>query len=287
MTSFIDYANQQAIRNKPLNPELVKALGFLPEMGVTMQVFSGGQDAHGPNRTGSRRHDHGQSADVFFYKDGKKLDWRNPSDVPVFQDIVTRSRANGVTGFGAGDGYMQPGSMHIGFGKPAVWGAQGKGANAPGWLRSAASGQGLASLPPSQQTEQMMPKPNSVMAKPNSVSPAPPMGTAMTGFAPQQAPQAPQMAASVNPMQGAAGMPSAQPKGLAGLFGPKPGGASPIGGMAQALMSGMGGMAQPQQQMAPANFVVPAAEPGMLNPTPQGLADPRMAALLKMLQQQA
>ena len=32
---------------------------------------------------------------------------------------------------------MQPGSMHIGYGNEAVWGAGGKGANAPEWLRDA------------------------------------------------------------------------------------------------------------------------------------------------------
>lgn len=134
---WLNYANQGAIRNKPLSKELISALSFLPEMGVTMEVFSGGQEAEGPNRTGSHRHDHGGAADVFFYKDGRKLDWSNPEDVPIFQDIVSRAKSRGVTGFGAGKGYMQPGSMHIGFGNPAVWGAEGKGANAPAWLVSA------------------------------------------------------------------------------------------------------------------------------------------------------
>jgi hypothetical protein len=135
--SWLQYANQSATRNQPLNEKLVSSLSFLPELGVSMKVFSGGQDATGPRRTGSHRHDHGNSGDVFFYKDGKQLDWRNESDIPTLQAIVSRSRANGVTGFGAGEGYMHPGSMHIGFGSPAVWGAGGSGRNAPGWLRTA------------------------------------------------------------------------------------------------------------------------------------------------------
>jgi hypothetical protein len=111
-------------------------------MGITMDVFSGGQPAQGSGgaRVGSVRHDDGGSADVFFNQNGRRLDWANPDDVPIYQDIVRRARANGVTGFGAGDGYMQPGSMHVGFGTPAVWGAGGRGANAPEWLRAAYDG---------------------------------------------------------------------------------------------------------------------------------------------------
>lgn len=136
---FLRYANQGAVRNQPLAPDLAQALAFLPELGVEVEVFSGGQPAKGSGggRVGSTRHDHGNAADVFFYKDGRRLDWSNPDDVPVFQQIVSRGKQAGLTGFGAGQGYMQPGSMHIGFGTPAVWGAGGKGANAPQWLREA------------------------------------------------------------------------------------------------------------------------------------------------------
>lgn len=139
---WLRYQNQGATRNKPISSELVNALSFLPEMGISMEVFSGGQAPKGSGgpRTGSTRHDHGHAADAFFYKDGKRLDWANPEHQPLFQDIVKRARANGVSGIGAGDGYMQPGSMHIGFGKEAVWGADGKGANAPEWLRTAYNG---------------------------------------------------------------------------------------------------------------------------------------------------
>jgi hypothetical protein len=139
---WLNYANQGATRNQPIAPELAQALGFLPEMGITMDVFSGGQPAQGSGgaRVGSVRHDDGGSADVFFNQNGRRLDWANPDDVPIYQDIVRRARANGVTGFGAGDGYMQPGSMHVGFGTPAVWGAGGRGTNAPEWLRAAYDG---------------------------------------------------------------------------------------------------------------------------------------------------
>lgn len=136
---WLSYSNQGAVRNQPISDQLKQALSFLEEMGVKMEVFSGGQDGigEGGNRLGSTRHDHGNAADVFFSRNGRRLDWNNPADVPIYQEIVSRARANGVTGFGAGPGYMQPGSMHIGYGTAAVWGAGGAGQNAPDWLRQA------------------------------------------------------------------------------------------------------------------------------------------------------
>lgn len=160
--SWLRYANEGKIRNQPISPELQQALSFLGDMGVTMEVFSGGQAAKGSGgpRTGSTRHDHGGAADVFFYKDGRRLDWSNPDDLPIFREIVQRGKQNGVTGWGAGDGYMSPGSMHVGFGNEAVWGAGGKGANAASWLResysgapSGVSGQVTASAPQSVGAE--------------------------------------------------------------------------------------------------------------------------------------
>lgn len=137
--AWLRYSNQSATRNDPLDPRLVETMSFLPELGVTMEVFSGGQEAagEGGSRTGSTRHDHGGAGDVFFYKDGRRLDWANPDDLPLFTEIIKRGRQRGLTGIGAGDGYMQPGSMHIGFGSESVWGAGGKGSNAPEWLKSA------------------------------------------------------------------------------------------------------------------------------------------------------
>lgn len=159
---WLKYANQGAIRNKPLSPELVQALSFLPEMGIGVEVFSGGQDhkGHGHQRTGSTRHDGGGSGDVFFYdmETGDRLNWANPEHVPKFQDIVRQGKQAGLTGFGAGPGYMREGSMHIGFGAPAVWGDNGKGGNAPAWLREAYSGAPAGSVssprPPQPNTQQ-------------------------------------------------------------------------------------------------------------------------------------
>lgn len=134
--NWLVYDNK-GIRNKPLSGRLVNSLSFLPDLGVTMKVFSGGQDEEGPNRTGSHRHDDGNAADVFFYKNGKKLDWADPNDRPLYEEIVRQAKKQGVTGFGAGPGYMQPGSMHLGFGKPAIWGASHSSDTAPAWLSQA------------------------------------------------------------------------------------------------------------------------------------------------------
>jgi hypothetical protein len=139
MADWLSYSNQGATRSLGLDPKLAEALSFLRDMGVTADVFSGGQPGQGSGqpRVGSTRHDHGMAADVRFIKDGRALDWSNPQDVPLFQEIVKRGKAAGLTGFGAGPGYMGQGTMHVGFGAPAVWGAGGKGSNAPSWLRDA------------------------------------------------------------------------------------------------------------------------------------------------------
>jgi len=150
--SWLRYSNQGATRNMPLDPRLVNAMSFLGPMGITMDVFSGGQPSSGPHRTGSHRHDLGGAGDVMFMRNGQPISWSNPADVPVFEDIVRQARAAGVTGFGAGEGYMRPGSMHLGFGTPAVWGAGGSGANAPGWLRDAFGGAAQGTVPAVTQT---------------------------------------------------------------------------------------------------------------------------------------
>lgn len=135
--NWLSYSNQGATRNLPISENLQRAMSFLPELGVTMDVYSGGQPARGTSsrRVGSTRHDHGNAADVTFRDaSGRMLDWNTPADIPTLQAIVQRARASGVTGFGAGNDYMGAGRMHIGFGNPGVWGAGGRGVNAPEWL---------------------------------------------------------------------------------------------------------------------------------------------------------
>jgi len=153
LMDWLNYTNQGATRSQALSPELIAAMQFLPELGVSMDVFSGGQDGietGSDQRVGSTRHDHGGAADVFFNHGGRRLDYGNEADIPMLQQIVSRARANGITGIGAGDGYMQPGSMHIGFGDEAVWGAGGNGSNAPDWLRAAFNGTPTGAAPQSR-----------------------------------------------------------------------------------------------------------------------------------------
>ncbi|MGN6451336.1 MAG: hypothetical protein ACTHLK_22630, partial [Brucella intermedia] len=56
---WLRYANRGATRNLPISPQLASAFSFLPQMGLSMEVFSGGQPAKGPGgaRVGSVRHD--------------------------------------------------------------------------------------------------------------------------------------------------------------------------------------------------------------------------------------
>jgi hypothetical protein len=146
---WLKYSNQAATRNDPLDARLVAAMSFVGGMGITMDVISGGQEAAGEGgaRKGSVRHDHGMSADVDFYKNGRKLDWNNPADLPVLQEIVRGAKSRGVTGIGAGDDYMGPGRFHVGFGAPAVWGKGGQSANAPAWLVEAYNGAAAGTMP--------------------------------------------------------------------------------------------------------------------------------------------
>lgn len=134
---WLRYSNQSATRNKPISDKLIGTMSFLGDLGITMDVVSGGQDAAGvPNarRTGSDRHDHGNAADVDFYQGDRKLDWNNPDDMPLLTNIIQTARKNGVTGIGAGDDYMGAGRFHIGFGSEATWGARGSSKNTPEFL---------------------------------------------------------------------------------------------------------------------------------------------------------
>jgi len=136
---FVTYRNQGAIRNQPASDSLIGALSFLGDMGIRMEVVSGGQPPAGSSearfgRIGSNRHDDGNAVDVDLYIGDRKLNWNNPADLPILQEIVTTARRNDVTGIGAGDDYMGPGRFHFGFGPTAVWGAGGSRNNAPSWL---------------------------------------------------------------------------------------------------------------------------------------------------------
>jgi len=142
MAYRLTYANQGATRSLPLAEELERIYQLASEAaGIDeIRVGSGGQPATGPNRTGSHRHDMGGAGDISLIRGGRMLDFTNPDDLPYIQSWISNAKKFGGTGFGAGSDYMGNTTIHAGMGTPAVWGAGGKGANAPSWLREAYSG---------------------------------------------------------------------------------------------------------------------------------------------------
>lgn len=123
MTNLIDFELDGKIRNKPTsdfwNGTVSSILSDMPR-GVGVVVVSGGQDATGPNRTGSHRHDvneHGESdtADVVLTQNGKKV---TPSEAPeLYADFLRRAAYMGFEGIG-----HYPWGVHIGMGSRAAWG---------------------------------------------------------------------------------------------------------------------------------------------------------------------
>ena len=138
-----------AIRNLPISEELKRVLVHAAEVAGVDEVLinSGGQPAKGEGgrRTGSTRHDHGRAADLQLIVGGRTKTFTDTSADPVVVRFVTACAANGATGIGAGVGYMGNRTIHVGFGTSVsdhtrlTWGAKGRSANAPQWLRDAAA----------------------------------------------------------------------------------------------------------------------------------------------------
>ncbi|MGU3662019.1 phage tail tip lysozyme [Methylobacterium fujisawaense] len=129
---------RQAITDQ-LRDQLAKAA---KDAGVNAEVYSGGQDEHGRHRTGSHRHDGGRSADVKLYTVGpngqrRYLSMNDPADRKVMEGFIRGTVRNGATGVGSGPGYMGEHGIHIGGGPSMAWGAGGRSANAPDWVRRA------------------------------------------------------------------------------------------------------------------------------------------------------
>jgi hypothetical protein len=142
------------IRNRPITTVLRELLdGAANAAGVQRVVIvSGGQTSnHAANLegvvggwTGSRRHDNGGAADIELVKDGNTLSFTDTNGSQV-AEFVTAAAARGANGIGAGVNYMGPKRIHVGFGnspsdhQKLTWGAAGASANAPAWLRTAAT----------------------------------------------------------------------------------------------------------------------------------------------------
>jgi hypothetical protein len=142
------------IRNRSITTELRELLnGAADATGVERVVIvSGGQTSNHASSlngvvggwTGSRRHDNGGAADIELVRGGSTLSFTDTNGSQV-AEFVTAAAARGATGIGAGVNYMGPKRIHVGFGnsptdlQKLVWGAAGASANAPAWLRTAAT----------------------------------------------------------------------------------------------------------------------------------------------------
>lgn len=140
MTQVIE-ATKGKIRDLPIQAKLRDILiAAGKEAGIDIvRVTSGGQArlGSGGKRTGSTRHDDGAAADLQLEKGGRVLSFESPQERPIVARFVTAAAEKGATGIGAGVGYMGPFTLHIGFGSRLVWGAGGRTANAPAWLKAA------------------------------------------------------------------------------------------------------------------------------------------------------
>ena len=148
MTTFSGPPSQ-ATRNLAVSSELQGVLEAAAIVaGVdAVRITSGGQPARGEGtrRTGSTRHDHGRAADLQLVVNGTTQTFTDTTAMPVVAAFVTAAAARGATGIGAGVNYMGNKTIHVGFGlSPSddthlTWGAEGRAANAPQWLRNAAA----------------------------------------------------------------------------------------------------------------------------------------------------
>jgi len=156
MTSFTG-PPADAIRNKPISEELKRVLEAAAQAAAidAIRIISGGQDTlgEGSRRTGSTRHDRGRAADLQCVVGGTTLTFTDQSAPPGILRFVTAAAAAGANGIGAGVGYMGNRTIHVGFGTSVsdhselTWGAGGRSATAPQWLRDAAAAGWAAPAP--------------------------------------------------------------------------------------------------------------------------------------------
>ena len=133
-------------RNQPIQPKLARKLEKASaDSGYKIVVFSGGQDVKGTlnaRRTGSTRHDNGYAADIRVYDGGTRLSSENTSHHDRLAKFAKLLKSLGMESFGSGPGYMD-GNHHVdiaisaGQGTAPTWGAGGRSANTPSWLKAA------------------------------------------------------------------------------------------------------------------------------------------------------
>lgn len=152
-------------RNQAPQAQLVNILSTVSQItGATFNIYSAGQMSlaewqsypvsrrsqsgrkyyidGNPVRTGSQRHDNGWAVDISVHKNGTQLNFGTESLNADAAQVALALVQQGITGFGAGPGYMG-GNIHvdIAFGKNGAgparhWGANYTSANSPRWLRN-------------------------------------------------------------------------------------------------------------------------------------------------------
>ncbi len=143
--AVVQYFNQRATRNDPLDPNLVALYEqAAAAAGIDIiRVVSGGQEAagEGGKRTGSTRHDHGGAGDIQLVKNGRVLDSNDANDLQFIKSFISHASGLGATGIGAGTSYMGSRTFHVGFGPRATWGGVPKDGRPapppPAWLLEA------------------------------------------------------------------------------------------------------------------------------------------------------
>jgi hypothetical protein len=144
-----DQSTIAGIRKLPIAQDLKTMLtNVAAETGVDIQVRSGGQDDTTGRPSGaSDRHTDGHAADVALYTgtgaNRRRLSSAVAEDLPIIHAVFESARKQGITGFGAGNGYMGDNVFHLdnaakyGQGTVAVWGGYAKkNATAPQWLQT-------------------------------------------------------------------------------------------------------------------------------------------------------
>ena len=141
-TGLLTYKNSNATRRLKLVPALESILiSAAAATGINVVVFSGGQN-RSTGTVGSKRHDDGFAADIWLYKDGRRLSM--VKDVALASSFAKAAKDAGALSIGAGSGYMNDVGMHVDISQSGplrgsgatYWGAGGKSANAAPWLSS-------------------------------------------------------------------------------------------------------------------------------------------------------
>lgn len=119
----IRYVNEGAIRSQKLTSSLeqmvAEAVTSVYGEGYTAQVYSGGQDSHGPNRTGTHAHDQGKAGDFYITgPNGQRV--TGDALAPLIQYYLARQ-------YGGVGAEMRGGGIHLDEHSVRTWDYRDKG----------------------------------------------------------------------------------------------------------------------------------------------------------------